>query len=208
MPSAFLSALAGIRVYPLTDRELSGLSHAAQVSQLSERGATLIQLREKSLSPLEFYAEAKAAMLVARALGVKVIVNDRADIALALKADGVHLGQDDLPAEAARRILGPDAIIGISTHTLEQARLAATLPVDYVAIGPIFATATKRGTDAAVGLDGLRLVRQAIANIPLVAIGGITLINGAESLFAGADAVSLIRDLWLQTSQQRRKLTC
>ena len=168
----FLSALGGTRLYPLTDRRLSGLSHAEQVSQLSEGGATLVQLREKILSPFEFYTEAEAALRVARERGVKIIINDRVDIALALKADGVHLGQDDLPPEAARRILGPDAIIGFSTHDPEQARLAAQMPVDYIAIGPIFATATKEASDPPVGLEGLRIVRQTVGTIPLVAIGG------------------------------------
>ncbi len=93
---------------------------------------------------------------------MKIIVNDRVDIALALKADGVHLGQDDMPAEAARRLLGPNSIIGISTHTLEQAERAAEMPVDYLAIGPIFPTSTKEDSDAPVGLDVLRLVRKAI----------------------------------------------
>ena len=86
-------------------------------------------------------------MRVARERGLKVIINDRVDIALALKADGVHLGQDDLPPEAARRLLGPEAIIGFSTHNLDQARLAAKMPVDYIAIGPIFATSTKQGSE-------------------------------------------------------------
>ena len=193
----FLSALGGTRLYPLTDRRLSGLSHAEQVSQLSEGGATLVQLREKILSPFEFYTEAEAALRVARERGVKIIINDRVDIALALKADGVHLGQDDLPPEAARRILGPDAIIGFSTHDPGQARLAAQMPVDYIAIGPIFATATKEASDPPVGLEGLRIVRQTVGTIPLVAIGGITLENGQEVLDAGADAIAAVRDIWI-----------
>src|SRR6185295_7530051 len=122
MSSAFLDALAGTRLYPLTDRRLSGLSHLQQLSEFSKRGATIVQLREKTLSPLEFYREASEAMHVARETGLKIIVNDRVDIALALKADGVHLGQDDLPPQAARELLGPDAIIGFSTHSPRQAQ--------------------------------------------------------------------------------------
>lgn len=194
--SNFSRALAGTRLYPLTDRRLSGLSHAEQVSQLSEGGATLIQLREKILSPFEFYAEAEAALRVAREHGVKIIINDRVDIALGLKADGVHLGQDDLPPDAARRILGPGALIGFSTHDPEQAQLAAKMPVDYIAIGPIFATSTKEASNPPVGLEGLRLVRQVVGTIPLVAIGGITLKNSQEVLDAGADAISAVRDIW------------
>src|SRR5688500_17076088 len=161
MSSLFLNALANTRLYPLTDRGLSGLSHAEQVSHLSAAGATLIQLREKVLSSLQFYEEAAEALRVARESGVKIIINDRVDIALALQADGVHLGQDDLPPEAARELLGPDAIIGVSTHTLEQASISTKLPVDYIAIGPIFSTSTKQSSNLAVGVDGLGQIRRA-----------------------------------------------
>lgn len=201
MSSIFLDALASSRLYPLTDRRLSGLSHAEQVSRLSEAGATLVQLREKTLSPLEFYREAAAALVVARERGVRIIINDRVDIAAALQADGVHLGQDDLPPAAARRLLGPQAIIGFSTHSLEQAQFAATMPVDYVAIGPIFETSTKATPDPPIGLSGLSLVRQALGKIPLVAIGGITSRNRTEVLEAGADAVAVIRDIWAPKSE-------
>src|SRR5919198_2181410 len=131
------------KLYPITDRRLSGLSHAEQVARLCEGGARLVQLREKHLSPREFYSEAEAALKVARERGAKLIINDRADIALALGADGVHLGQDDMPPEAARALLGRGAIIGYSTHGAEQAAAAARRPVDYVAIGPAFATSSK-----------------------------------------------------------------
>jgi thiamine-phosphate pyrophosphorylase len=127
---------------------------------------------------------------------VKIIINDRVDIALALKADGVHLGQEDLGPDAARRILGPDAIIGFSTHNLEQARLAAQMPIDYVAIGPIFGTSTKQSSNPSVGLEGLRRVRQTLTSIPLVAIGGITLENIASVLKAGADVAAIASDIW------------
>jgi len=177
------------RVYPITDTQISGLSHAEQVRLLVEGGATLVQLREKNLSALDFYNEAKSVQ------GVTVIINDRVDVALAVNAAGVHLGQDDLPPDAARRLLGDDAIIGHSTHNLAQARAAARLPVDYIAIGPIFSTATKASPDPDVGLDGLRAVRDAIGNIPLVAIGGITAENAASVIDAGADSVALISGL-------------
>ncbi len=196
MSSIFLDALAKTRLYPITDRALSGLSHAEQVSQLSENGATLVQLREKTLSSLEFFREAAEALNLAHERGMKIIINDRVDIALALKADGVHLGQEDLPPQAARRLLGAAAIIGFSTHNLEQARLAAKLPVDYLAIGPIFATSTKQTSDSPVGIRGLQLVRHAVGRIPLVAIGGITSLNGQDVLDAGADAVAVISEIW------------
>lgn len=201
MSSIFLDALASSRLYPLTDRRLSSLSHADQVSRLSEAGATLVQLREKTLTSLAFYREAAAALVVARERGVRIIINDRVDIAAALQADGVHLGQDDLPPAAARRLLGPQAIIGFSTHSLGQAQFAATMPVDYIAIGPIFETSTKDTPDPPIGLQGLSLVRQVLGQIPLVAIGGITARNRQEVLDAGADAVAVIRDIWSPKSR-------
>jgi thiamine-phosphate pyrophosphorylase len=180
----------------LTDRIVSGLSHDQQVDRLSERGVTLVQLREKVLSAREFYLEAASAIAVARERGLKIIVNDRVDITLAVEADGVHLGQDDMPVEAARRLLGPAAIIGISTHTVEQAELAAEMPVDYIAIGPIFPTKTKQNEHTPVGLGGLRLVRKAIGDIPLVVIGGVSAGRHAALFNSGADGLAVISDLW------------
>ncbi|HYG81873.1 MAG TPA: thiamine phosphate synthase [Pyrinomonadaceae bacterium] len=180
------------KIYPITDRRLSGLSHAEQVRRLGAGGATFVQLREKHLSPREFHREAKDALRVARGLGVRLIVNDRVDIALALGADGVHLGQDDLPPAAARELLGGPAVIGFSTHNEEQAREAARLPVDYLAIGPIFQTSSKENPDPVVGLEGLRRVRRIVGQIPLVAIGGIHPENVREVFAAGADSVAVI----------------
>jgi thiamine-phosphate pyrophosphorylase len=201
MSSIFLDALANTRLYPLTDRRLSGLSHAEQVSHLSEGGATVVQLREKILSPLEFYREAAEAVRVARERSVKIIINDRVDIALALKSDGVHLGQDDLPPEAARKLLGSEVIIGFSTHTVEQALFSTKMPIDYIAIGPIFSTATKQSSETAVGLNGLAQVRQAVGAIPLVAIGGITSQNSQDVLDAGADAIAVVSGIWTSSEQ-------
>jgi thiamine-phosphate pyrophosphorylase len=180
------------KIYPITDRRLSGLSHAEQVRRLGAGGATFVQLREKHLSPREFHREAEDALRVARGLGVRLIVNDRVDIALALGADGVHLGQDDLPPAAARELLGGPAVIGFSTHNEEQAREAARLPVDYLAIGPIFQTSSKENPDPVVGLEGLRRVRRIVGQIPLVAIGGIHPENVREVFAAGADSVAVI----------------
>ncbi len=183
------------RVYPITDNLLSGLSHAEQVKRLISGGATLIQLREKHSSPREFYDDARAALITARESNVRLVINDRADIALALKADGVHLGQSDLPAEAARRLLGERAIIGISTHDLAQVKLAARMPVDYVAFGPIFATATKGNPDPVVGLNALREARAILSSLPLIAIGGLTIHNAPAVFAAGADSVATIAGL-------------
>jgi thiamine-phosphate pyrophosphorylase len=183
------------KLYPITDRRLTGLSHAEQVARLCEGGATLVQLREKHLSPREFYREAEGALRVARERGARLIINDRADIALALGADGVHLGQDDLRPEAARRLLGENAVIGFSTHSVEQAAEAARLPVDYIAIGPVFATSSKEKPDPVVGLEGVRRAREVTGRISLVTIGGITRENARAVLEAGADCVATISAL-------------
>jgi thiamine-phosphate pyrophosphorylase len=183
------------RVYPLTDTQLSGLSHAEQVRLLNRGGATLVQLREKQMSPKEFYEQAKAAVAVAEQCGVRLIINDRVDVALAVGANGVHLGQDDMPPDAARELLGPKAVVGYSTHNIEQAIEASKLPIDYLAIGPIFTTSTKSDTAPVLGLEGLRTVRQTIGDLPLVAIGGITQANAPNVIQAGADSVAVISAL-------------
>lgn len=183
------------KLYPITDVGISGLSHSTQVERMIAGGATLIQLREKEGSVRDFYVDAESAIRIARARGVKLIINDRVDLALALNADGVHLGQDDLPPEAARAMLGEGAIIGYSTHNLEQAVAAATMPIDYLAIGPIYPTSSKENPEPFVGLDGLRQVRQAIGDMPLVAIGGITRSRARDVLAAGADSVACISEL-------------
>jgi thiamine-phosphate pyrophosphorylase len=182
------------KIYPITDTLISGLSHAEQVELLVAGGASLIQLREKRASSREFYDAALAAMLIAQRLGVRIIINDRVDIAIAVKADGVHLGQDDLPPDRARLLLGETRIIGYSTHSLEQALTADSAPVDYVAIGPIFQTVTKDRPDPAVGFETVSEVSRRISK-PLVAIGGITLETASAVLEAGADSVAVISDL-------------
>jgi len=193
--SIFHSFMLLPKIYPITDTRLSKLSHAEQVEKLIAGGAEFIQLREKHASPKGFYAEAEKALRIAREKDVKIIINDRVDIALALKADGVHLGQDDLPPEAARKILGENVIIGFSTHSITQAIEAVKMPINYLAIGPIFATKTKENPDEIVGLDGLKQVREAIGNFPLVAIGGIDSANLTEVFANGADSCAIISGL-------------
>lgn len=171
---------------------MTQISHLEQVKRLIAGGATLIQLREKRAAPKDFYESAKAVINFARTQNVKIIINDRVDIALAAKADGVHLGQDDLPIEAARKILGDKAIIGFSTHTPAQAAEAAKLPVDYIAIGPVFQTSSKENPDATLGLEKLKKVREAVGDFPLVAIGGINVENAASVLQSGADSLAVI----------------
>ena len=194
------------KIYPITDRWLTGFSHAEQVEKLINGGAEFIQLREKRASPKDFYEDAKAAVEIARRSGVKIIINDRVDIALALRADGVHLGQDDLPPAKAREILGETAIIGFSTHSVRQAAEAVKLPVDYVAIGPVFATQTKENPDQIVGVEGVRRVREAIGDFPLVAIGGITSENFREVFEAGADSLAVIKSVLFPSERIKENL--
>lgn len=182
-------------IYPITDTRLSGLAHAEQARRLIAGGARLLQIREKNLSSIEFFNAAADVMDVARSSGAKILINDRVDIALAVRADGVHLGQNDLPPEKAREILGEDVIIGYSTHSIEHAKRALVLPIDYIAIGPIFETTTKDDPDAIVGLEGLRRVREAVGGKPIVAIGGINENNVAAVLAAGADSAALISSI-------------
>ncbi|MEA3012998.1 MAG: thiamine-phosphate pyrophosphorylase [Sphingomonadales bacterium] len=185
------------KLYPITDRRVSGLSHAEQLARLCEGGARLVQLREKHLSPREFFGEALEALRVARSFGATVVVNDRADVALAAGADGVHLGQDDLPPGAARALLGEGAVVGFSTHGVEQAVAASASPVDYIAVGPVYATSSKQNPDPVVGLEGVRRVRDSVGRVPLVAIGGITAENARAVLESGADSVAVIGALLL-----------
>ncbi len=194
------------KLYAITDARLSGLPHAEQVARLADGGATLVQLREKHASPRDFFREAEAALRVARERGVRVVVNDRADVALACGAGGVHLGQDDLPPEAARRLLGDQFIVGYSTHDLGQLAEAARLPVDYVAFGPVFPTRSKENPDPVVGLELLARARRALPpSIPLVAIGGITRENARAALDAGADSVAVIGALVSEPDEITRR---
>ena len=182
-------------LYAITDIHLSGLSHAQQVAALCAGGATLIQLREKVLSPDEFYSQAAEAVRVGHSYNAKVLINDRVDIALAVDADGVHLGQEDLPPSAAKSLLGDQAIIGYSTHNAQQALAALEIPINYVAVGPIFSTKTKQHADPEVGLNLLREIKALVGNLPLVAIGGITIENAREVFNNGADSVATVS--WL-----------
>lgn len=131
---------------------------------------------------------------------MKVIINDRVDIALAVGADGVHLGQEDIPPDAARELLGESAIIGFSTHSERQAIASAGFPVDYIAIGPVFATTTKQNPDALVGVEGVKSVVAVAGDMPIVAIGGITLENAEDVVGAGVVAIAVISGLFASTA--------
>jgi len=156
-------------------------------------GARIMQLRLKDAPGRDFLAAARAIAGLCRKRGAILIVNDRVDIAMLADAHGVHLGQQDLPLEAARRIAGPDKIIGISTHTVEQARAAENGGADYIGFGPMYAGGLKN-IAAGMGLDNLRAIRAAV-RIPIVAIGGITEARVPETLAAGADAAAIITDV-------------
>lgn len=184
------------KIYPITNVELSGLVHADQVRTLAFVGCRLLQIREKYGSSVDIFNSVVESLSIADAFGMTIILNDRADIAIASGAHGIHLGQDDLPPAEARKLLGDEAIIGYSTHSVEQAIEAVKLPVDYLAIGPIFSTSTKQDPDPVVGLAGIRKVRKAIGDFPLVAIGGIDITNVHSVIAAGADSAAMISDLF------------
>jgi thiamine-phosphate pyrophosphorylase len=158
-------------------------------------GARIIQIRAKSLPSGPFLELCDAVVALAEAQGAQVIVNDRADLARLSGAAGVHVGQDDLPVAAARAILGPDAIVGYSTHTTDQIEQALALPITYLAVGPVFGTLTKDTGYTAVGLDLVRAAALRSGDVPVVAIGGITLDNARSVIDAGATSVAVISDL-------------
>ena len=181
-------------LYAILDPEQIKSSATESVLRaLLEGGVKLLQLRVKTASAADFLQLARAARNVTRSHGCKLIVNDRVDVALGCEADGVHLGQEDLPLHAARKLVG-HRIIGISTHDVEQAREAEAGGADYIGFGPIFGTTTKATGYSARGLEMLRQVRQAV-NVPFVAIGVITEANVNEVWRAGADSAAIISDL-------------
>jgi thiamine-phosphate pyrophosphorylase len=183
-------------LYPILDTGAlarRGISATGAAAQWLDAGARIIQIRHKGHWSRGAFAEAKAIAALCRDHDAQCIVDDRADLALLLQT-GLHVGQDDLPPADARRILGPDAIIGFSSHNPEQLCAAAAEPVDYVALGPVFATASKDNPDPVVGVDQVRRCR-ALVSKPLVAIGGITRQNARDVLAAGADSVAIIADL-------------
>ena len=183
------------RFYAILDAaQIGGRPPAAICEILLAAGVRLIQYRDKRASSRQLYETCcQLAEEVRRAGGI-FVVNDRADVARAVGADGVHLGQEDLPVELARRVLEPGKWVGYSTHSLAQVREADRSSADYIAFGPIFPTPSKEKPDPVVGLDGLRQARQATRK-PLVAIGGITLEKVRDVVAAGADSVAVIADL-------------
>lgn len=180
-----------LSLYLVTDRRLAGDRPLTEVVRMAVAGGvTIVQLREKDCSSREYLELARSIKKILSP-EVPLIINDRLDVALAAQADGVHLGQNDLPAETARKYLGPQAIVGLSVENLEQLEQAINLPVDYLALSPVFATPTKTDTGPAWGLEGLAGARRMTAR-PLVAIGGINESNAAEVIKAGADGLAVV----------------
>ncbi len=181
-------------VYPIVDSGATrapDCSPAQMASALAGAGARLVQYRHKGEFTRRAFDEAAAVGSVLRQAGTAFIVNDRADIALALKADGVHVGQDDLPPAEVRRLIGSDMFLGYSTHNADQLADSECQWADYLAIGPAFSTSSKRNPDPVVGVEGVREARS-LTEKPLIAIGGITLASACEVLAAGADSVAVI----------------
>lgn len=185
------------RLYPILVPSRIGSESLAETCEfaleLVAGGATLLQLREKQKSAKEILRVARELRRVLPAY-VRLILNDRADLALAACADGVHVGQEDIPPAAARRIIGSHGILGVSTHNPEQIAAAAQTSANYVAVGPVFATSSKENPDPVVGLEGVRRAR-ALTDKPVVAIGGITVENCRSVIEAGADSVAVISEL-------------
>jgi thiamine-phosphate pyrophosphorylase len=197
VPSVVEGAIDLPRLYPIVDASCFPDERALFqfAEELLVAGVTLLQFRNKQRSPRQMLSQARQLRRIAGDR-VRLIMNDRADLCLAAGFDGVHVGQDDLPPEAVRRIVEKPLWIGVSTHNPEQLRRADQTGADYLAIGPVFATSSKANPDPVVGLDGVRAAR-ALTRRPLVAIGGITRSNARSVIEAGADAVAVISDLLL-----------
>lgn len=181
-------------LYGILDPEQTqGRDAESVLYALIDGGITMVQLRVKSMAPRDFLALARRARAATQARGCQLIINDRIDIAMACDADGVHLGQDDLPLAAGRKLMGRK-IVGISTHDIEQARDAERNGADYIGFGPMFGTTTKATEYGARGTDMLRQIRSAV-KLPIVAIGGITEQNIQQVWQAGADSAAIISDI-------------
>lgn len=168
-----------------------GRGHVEVARAALAGGATMVQLRDKEAGGAALYGLAVTIGALCRSAGVPFIVNDRLDVALAADADGVHLGQDDLPALVARRLLGPDKILGVSVNMVEEAKAAVALGADYVGLGPLFTTGTKPDAGPPLTPERFRLIAGAVP-VPVIAIGGVTAGNVGTAIAAGADGVAVI----------------
>jgi thiamine-phosphate pyrophosphorylase len=182
------------RLYVILDSGLITTSNLAFIEEMADAGVRLLQYRNKKTTSARLLRDSCELGEASARRGMTFLVNDRADVALLANADGVHLGQDDLPVESARKILGPEKWIGVSTHNVEQFRRAVETSADYIAFGPAFSTTSKDNPDPVVGTEMLRQVR-GLTNKPIVAIGGITVERAREVIEAGADSVAVISDI-------------
>lgn len=181
-----------LKLYLVTDRDLSlGRSLEEVVSEAVTGGVTMVQLREKNATTGEFVDLARRMMSVLKPLGIPLIINDRVDVAMAVDADGVHIGQSDMAYADARRLLGPDKIIGLSVENFEDLKVANILDVDYIGISPVYGTPTKTDTAEPFGLEGLRKAVQMSAH-PTVAIGGMNNSTVADVIATGVDGVAVV----------------
>ena len=179
-------------LYLVTNRALSlGRENLEVIRAAVEGGVTLVQLREKEATTREFYQEGVKIRDYLKSKRIPLIINDRIDILLALDADGVHLGPDDMPVDLARTIVGPDKVIGASVFTTEEARTAESLGADYVGLSPVFVTTTKPELAQQIGIEGIPFIRQAV-KIPLVGIGSMSQANAYEAVKAGLDGVAVV----------------
>jgi thiamine-phosphate pyrophosphorylase len=191
------------RLYVILDAALLTVPETEYAQKLVDAGVRLLQYRNKSASSRELLESSRRLSSQLAPQGISFVVNDRADIASLADATGVHLGQEDLPVEAARRVIGTEKWVGASTHNLEQFERAAATSADYIAVGPVFSTSTKANPDPVVGIDFIRHVR-ALTNKPIVAIGGITLERAAEVIRAGANSVAVVSDILRAPDPGRR----
>jgi thiamine-phosphate pyrophosphorylase len=179
-------------LYLVTDRKLSlGRTNLDVIKGALAGGVTMVQLREKELNTRAFYLETQTIKGLLKIRHIPLIINDRIDIALAIDADGVHIGQEDMPLELARKILGPDKIIGVSVSTVDEARAAEAGGADYLGLSPIFLTSTKPGLTKQIGIEGIRPIRRAV-KIPIVGIGAMNATNAFEAVRAGLDGVAVV----------------
>ena len=181
-----------LRLYLVTDRNLALGRRLEDVVMAAVRGGvTMVQLREKECTSREFLELALSLKSCLSGSGVPLIINDRVDIALACDADGVHVGQSDLPCDVVRRLMGPDRIVGLSVESIDDAVKANSADVDYIGISPVFSTPTKTDTAPALGLEGIRKIT-AVSRHPSVRIGGLNCGNAGQVILAGADGVSVV----------------
>ncbi len=190
-------------LYAIMDAVWLRTSELAFAELLAESGVELIQYRNKQLPTRTLFQITQGLVSNVQPRGVRVIVNDRPDVAALTGAGGVHVGQEDLPVAAARMICGPESWVGVSTHSIDQIRAAAMTSADYIAVGPIFSTMTKQRPDPMVGTELLRCARGLTAK-PIVAIGGITVERAEETFLAGANCVAVAQDLLAAADPRHR----